>query len=209
MCGFQRRNTPLDAGRIAAYGVNAPAEAGVSGSVTTMVLPLRRNVAVDDPLTALHRDHYRSLVRLASLLLGDVESSEEVVQDAFVKMHTRLGGVRDPEKAPAYLRSVVLNGARSLLRKRKVRERHAERRSLELVNPSAENGAIGSAEHSRMLAALGELPERQREALVLRYYLDLSEADIAAAMGVSAGSVKTHIHRGLASLTQRLEEEAR
>jgi RNA polymerase sigma-70 factor (sigma-E family) len=163
--------------------------------------------AGDDALAVLHREHYRDLVRLASLLLGDRESSEEVVQDAFVRMQLRWGGLRDLDKAPAYARSAVLNGARSLLRKRKVRDRHAERRTVIGVAPSAESGALMTEEHQRVVAALRRLPDRQREALALRFYLDLSEADIAAAMGVSTGSVKTHVHRGLAALSQLLEED--
>jgi RNA polymerase sigma-70 factor (sigma-E family) len=174
-----------------------------------MALPLRRSIVRDDPVTELHREHYRSLVRLASLLLGDVESSEEVVQDAFIKLQLRWGGLRDLDKAPAYLRSAVLNGARSLLRKRKVRERHAARRSAELTAASAESGALGGVEHTRVVEAMRKLPDRQREALALRFYLDLSEAEMAAAMGVSAGSVKTHLHRGLAALSELLEEDPR
>lgn len=149
-------------------------------------------------VAALHRDHYRSLVRLGALLLDDVGASEEVVQDAFVKLQLGWGRLADADKAPAYLRSAVLNGARSRLRHRQVRARH-----LQMVpepGASAEAAVIAGDEHDRMVAALRRLPARQREALVLRYYLDLSEAEMVAAMGVSAGSVKTHVHRGLAAL---------
>ena len=175
-----------------------------------MAIPLARSVpGADDVLAALHRAHYRSLVRLGALLLGDTETSEEVVQDAFIKLQLRWGGLRDPDKAPAYLRSAVLNGARSQLRRRGVRRRHSERRTPDLDAASAEAGAMVSEDHRRVVAALRELPERQREALALKFYLDLSEADIATAMGVSAGSVKTHVHRGLAALEARLGEETR
>ena len=177
-----------------------------------MVLPLRRSATAEDPLAALHREHYRSLVRLASLLLGDVATSEEVVQDAFVRLQVRWGGLRDLDRAPAYLRSAVLNGARSQLRKRKVRDRYGERRSIVPIAPAAEAGAMAGADHDRVVDALRRLPDRQREALALRFYLDLSEAEMAAAMGVSAGSVKTHVHRGLAALGELLgdveQEEA-
>jgi RNA polymerase sigma-70 factor (sigma-E family) len=174
-----------------------------------MAIPAPSAVVVEDPLAALHREHYRSLVRLASLLVSDRESAEEVVQDAFVRLHLRWRGLRDVDKAPAYLRSAVLNGARSLLRKRKVRDRHAERRTVVLSEPAAEFGALDGADHDRMVAALRQLAPRQREALVLRYYLDLSEADMADAMGVSAGSVKTHLHRGLATMAELLGEDLR
>jgi RNA polymerase sigma-70 factor (sigma-E family) len=160
-----------------------------------------------DPLAVLHREHYASLVRLASLVLGDVGLSEQVVQDAFVKLHLRWGGLRQLDRAPAYLRSSVLNGARSQLRRQKVRDRHDVRRTVAPAAGSPEASAVAAAEHERVVAALRSLPERQREALALRYFLDLPEAETAAAMGVSAGSVKTHVHRGLAALAQLLGEK--
>ncbi len=161
----------------------------------------------DDPLADLHREHYASLVRLASLVLGDVGLAEQVVQDAFVKLHLRWGGLRRLDRVPAYLRSAVLNGARSLLRHQKVRDRHDARRTVAPTVVTPERAALVRAEHERVVVALRLLPERQREALALRYYLDLPEVEIAAAMGVSAGSVKTHLHRGLASLARSLGEE--
>jgi RNA polymerase sigma-70 factor (sigma-E family) len=156
----------------------------------------------EEALAQLHRDHYRSLVRLAALLLDDVGASEEVVQDAFVRMHLGWGRLADPERAPAYLRSAVLNGARSQMRHRQVQARHLQ--AVPPPGPSAEAGALAVDEHDRVVAALRCLPARQREAVVLRYYLDLSEAEMAAAMGISAGSVKTHVHRGLAALHETL-----
>jgi RNA polymerase sigma-70 factor (sigma-E family) len=160
-----------------------------------------------DPLADLHREHYASLVRLGSLVLGDVGLAEQVVQDAFVKLHLRWGGLRHLDRAPAYLRSCVLNGARSQLRRQKVRDRHDSRRTVAPAAGTPEASAIAGDEHDRVVAALRHLPERQREALALRYFLDLPEAEIAAAMGVSAGSVKTHVHRGLATLAQLLGEK--
>jgi RNA polymerase sigma-70 factor (sigma-E family) len=162
----------------------------------------------DDPLAGLHRDHYAALVRLASLVLGDVGLAEQVVQDAFVKLHMRWGGLRQLDRAPAYLRSAVLNGARSQLRHHKVRDRHDARRTVPPTVASPEHAALERAEHERVVVALRLLPERQREALALRYYLDLPEVEIAAAMGVSAGSVKTHLHRGLATLARSLGRDA-
>jgi len=161
--------------------------------------------AVDVAVAALWREHYRPLVRLASLLLDDVGTCEEVVQDAFVRLHVSWGRLRDTERAPAWLRSAVLNGARSRLRRRQVAQRH-----LTVVRDgveSAEAWALVDERHRTVIAALRRLPQRQREALALKFYLDLSEAEIAEAMGVSAGSVKTHVHRGLATLTELLEDE--
>lgn len=170
---------------------------------------LRRTRTDGAALAALHREHYRSLVRLATVVLGDVGLSEQVVQDAFVHLQLRWGGVRQPDKVPAYLRSAVLNGARSQLRRQKVRDRHGARRVVDPVVPTPEGAALGRADHDRVVAALRQLPDRQREALALRYLLDLPEAEIAAAMGLSAGSVKTHLHRGLAALARQLGEDDR
>jgi RNA polymerase sigma-70 factor (sigma-E family) len=157
-------------------------------------------------LASAYRDHYRPLVRLASLLLDDVGACEEVVQDAFVKVWARGDPLRDPERLPAYLRSAVLNGARSQLRHRLVRRRHLVLQPG--PTPSAETTAMAGDPDRAVLLALRALPERQRAVLALRYYLDLSEAEIAAALGISAGSVKTHAHRGLASLARDLQEPA-
>jgi len=161
--------------------------------------------AFQGQLSAAFEAHYRPLVRLASLLLDDVGSSEEVVQDAFVRVWSRGPGLRDPERLPAYLRSAVLNGARSQLRRRGVRRRH-----LRSVGPGAsaapaEAEALAADPDGAVLRALRALPDRQREVLALRYYLDLSEAEIAATLGISAGSVKTHAHRGLQALAEALE----
>jgi RNA polymerase sigma-70 factor (sigma-E family) len=159
----------------------------------------------EEIVAELFRAEYRSLVRLAALLLGDRGASEEVVQDAFVKLQLGWGRLREPERAPAWLRSAVLNGARSRLRRQQVRRRHLQ--PVSAVAPSAESAAVANDEHREVIAALRTLPARQREALVLKFYLDLSEAETAGAMGVSAGSVKTHVHRGLAALASVLEEE--
>lgn len=160
-------------------------------------------VGSDALVAALHREHYRDLVRLAGLLLHDRGASEEVVQDAFVQLHLRWRRLHDPDRAAAWLRSAVLNGARSRLRHLEVRRRHSPGPAGS--HESAEDTAVSGDAHQRMLRTLDSLPARQREAVVLRYYLDLSEAEMAAVMGVSAGSVKTHLHRGLAALHTRLE----
>ena len=180
--------------------------AGIDGRAPGVGRRARREAGAD-PLAALHREHYPSLVRLASLVLGDVGLAEQVVQDAFVKLHLRWGGLRQLDRAPAYLRSTVLNGARSQLRHQKVRDRHDARRTVAPAAGTPEGSAVAAAEHERVVAALRRVPERPRVARALRYFLDLPEAEIAAAMGVSAGSVKTHVHRGLAALAQLLGEE--
>jgi RNA polymerase sigma-70 factor (sigma-E family) len=176
----------------------------VATSVPLQRQHLTESGVTADPLAELHREHYRSLVRLATLVLGDVGLGEQVVQDAFVKLQLRWGGLRHIDKAPAYLRSAVLNGARSHLRHRQVRERYLARHTVAPDTHTPESAALASDDHDRVVAALRELPVRQREALVLRYYLDLPEAEIAAAMGVSGGSVKVHLHRGIAALGRLL-----
>jgi RNA polymerase sigma-70 factor (sigma-E family) len=170
----------------------------------SMALPdVPTAVGTDELVASLHRRHYRDLVRLAGLLLHDVGASEEVVQDAFVQLHLRWRQLRDPERGAAWLRSAVLNGARSRLRHLEVRNRHG--RPASGSAESAEDAALSGSARAGMLRAIDTLPTRQREAVVLRYYLDLSEADMAAAMGISAGSVKTHLHRALAALHAHLE----
>lgn len=164
------------------------------------------SVAATTDLDQLYRAHYRSLVRLASLLVDDVTTCEELVQDAFVAVLRRSGGWADPERAPAYLRSAVLNGARSHLRKQQVRRRWLRSVDPPGESPPADGQTLVDAETQAMLVALRRLPDRQREVLMLRFYLDLSEAEIAATLGISTGSVKTHAHRGLATLAVRFEE---
>ena len=158
-------------------------------------------------LTSTYQEHYRPLVRLASLLLDDVGACEEVVQDAFVKVWQRGPALRSPDRLPAYLRSAVLNGARSRLRHRGVVRRHLASVEAPQSEPAAESTALSHDPDRAVLHALRRLPDRQREVLALRYYLDLSEAEIATTLGISAGSVKTHAHRGLAALAAELEDQ--
>lgn len=162
---------------------------------------------LDPWLVELYRSDYARLVRLAAMLVDDLGLAEELVQDAFVgfaRQQTRTP-LQDVAAAPAYLRSTVLNGARSQLRKRAVRRRHLRSVEAPANAPPADRAVVQSDEHRRMLAALDALPARQREVLVLRYYGELSEREIADALGISTGSVKTHAHRGLAALETRLE----
>lgn len=157
----------------------------------------------DEAVTHLYAAHYRSLVRLAALLLRDTAAAEEVVQDSFVAMHGAWRRLSDPDKALAYLRQSVVNRSRSALRHRSVVQRHPT--TVPPHGASAEQGAMLALEHQEVLAALRRLPQRQREVLVLRYYADLSEADIADALGVSRGAVKSHASRGMAALRESLE----
>ena len=151
----------------------------------------------DTGLAELFRDHYTPLLRAAWLLLRDRAAAEDVVQEAFLRMHRRR--LREPDRAAGYLRTTVVNLARGRLRHLAVAERHQER-------PSDRSQAVDQGDDRRLvLAALDELPTRQRECMVLRYYLDLSERDIAEALGISTGSVKTHVHRAMTALESSLE----
>ena len=158
-----------------------------------------------DVVTEIYTGHYNQLVRLAVLLVHDVQTAEEVVQDAFEAMHLAWRRLRDSEKALSYLRQTVVNRSRSVLRHRKVVDMHAPKPAPD--EPSAEHAALTLLERSAVAAALRSLPLRQREAIVLRYYADFSEADIAAAMGISRGAVKSHTARAMAALKSILEQE--
>ena len=162
----------------------------------------------DEAVTGLFASQYRPLVRLAALLLHDNDAAEEIAQDAFVALHQRWGQLRDPDKAVAYLRQSVVNRARSVMRHRGVVDRFVRRQSGSQSVPSAETEALAVFVHGEVLAAVRVLPARQREALALRYYLDLSEAQTAEAMGVSTGAVKSHTARALTALRRVLEVPA-
>ena len=153
----------------------------------------------------LYAMHYSALVRLAVMLVRDTPTAEEVVQDAFIAMHDAWERLRDTERALAYMRQSVVNRSRSVLRHRMVVERNQQKPPPDM--PSAEHGALTLLERSAVIAALRGLPARQREAIVLRYYADLSEAEIAAAMRISRGAVKSHTSRGMAALRVALEHD--
>jgi RNA polymerase sigma-70 factor (sigma-E family) len=145
--------------------------------------------------------HHRRLVGLAALLVDDRESAEDVVQDAFAGLHRRWRQLRDTNAAVAYLNRAVVNGGRDSLRRR----RRSGTALLRMVPrpeglDSAESDAEAHQEQDLLWRAVTALPDRQRQVLVLRYYLDLSEAEIAQTLAISRGSVKKHASRALASL---------
>lgn len=162
-------------------------------------LPRARGAAV----SALFHVHYRRLVGLAGLLVDDRESAEEVVQDAFEQLYRRWGSLRDPSSAVAYLDRSVVNGARSRLRRRSTERSYLW--PVPAEEPSAESTGIERRQRDVLVAAVRQLPRRQREVIVLRYFLDLSEDQIAQWLGVSPGSVKQHAHRATTALQQRME----
>lgn len=153
--------------------------------------------------------HHRRLVGLAALLVDDRGSAEEVVQEAFLNLHRRWRRLQDPAAAVAYLNTCVINGSRRRLRQgRRFALLVPRMASAPEVLVSAEQQIVAREELGRVRREIGELPRRQREVLVLRYYLDQSEAEIADTLGISRGSVKSHASRGLTTLAQRLKVES-
>jgi RNA polymerase sigma-70 factor (sigma-E family) len=152
---------------------------------------------------ALYQAHAVGLIRLAYLMLGDRAGAEDVVQDAFFGLYRHWGRLADQTGALAYVRSSVLNGCRSALRRR------ALGRRLTAYQPpaaSAETAALGNEERHEVMRAVRLLPARQREALVLRFYLELPEQEIARVMGVQPSTVRSATHRALKALGQSLEK---
>jgi RNA polymerase sigma-70 factor (sigma-E family) len=201
-------STNLDAEGEPSDEVARPTEVTETLAASALVPDVRPAASAWDAdrlVTEIYHGEYKSLVRLAVLLVHDVPTAEEVVQDAFEAMHTAWRRLREEEKALSYLRQAVVNRSRSVLRHRTVVDRNAPKPAPD--EPSAEHGALALIERSAVIAALRTLPDRQREAVVLRYYADLSEADIAATMGISRGAVKSHTARAMAALKSILELE--
>ncbi len=159
----------------------------------------------DQAVTALYQAHALGLIRLAVIMLGDRPAAEDVVQEAFCGLYRRWHTLSDTGKALSYVRSSVINGCRTVLRRRK---RAPADVAGDPPTESAEATVLVSEEHQEVLTAIRRLPDRQREALVLRFYLDLDEAEIATSMGISRGTVKSTTSRGLAALGRILGEKA-
>ena len=157
----------------------------------------------DGAVTALYLTHAVGMIRLAVVLVGDWPTAEDVVQEAFGALYRRWEHLADPEKATSYVRSAVLNGCRSELRRRIRAERRA---APEPVPPDPVSAEVTDLlERCEMQAALRRLSARQREALVLRFYLELSEAETAASMRISRGAVKSTTSRALRALGRELD----
>lgn len=155
----------------------------------------------------LYRGHALRLTRMALLLVGDQPSAEDVVQDAFLGLFRGLGRLNDPSRAAAYLRISVLNGCRSVLRARK-RARLRGAATDDQAVWSAESAALAGEDRREVLRAVTQLPRRQREVLVLRYFFGLSDSEIAADLRVSRGTVASTASRALAALAREVGEHA-
>ena len=183
------------------------------------------SAAAATAVTALYQQHAVGLTRLAIIMLGDRAAAEDVVQDAFFGLYRNWRRLGDPAKALSYARSAVLNRCRNALRDqaRRGHREHAagvgapldaEGTQTSLAQPSvlwtaaqsAESAVLLTEDSRRMLAAIRKLPDRQREAIVLRFYLDMSEEEAANAMGVSRGTIKSTTSRAVTALGRMLEE---
>jgi RNA polymerase sigma-70 factor (ECF subfamily) len=192
---------------MAITGLLAPRYLSDAGAVPLDLVGVARETAdapvdVDRLVVTLFEQEGQSLVRLARLFVDDRNAAEDLVQEAFIRLARSAHRIRDASKAAPYLRSIVLNLARDDNRRGLVSLRHHlpqdDRRA------STEDVIELEEDKQAVIDALRELPHRQRTALVLRYYEELGIDDIAAAMGISRNSVKTHLQRGLAALEETL-----
>ncbi|NUP52067.1 MAG: SigE family RNA polymerase sigma factor [Catenulispora sp.] len=174
--------------------------------MTTMVLSApecHRHSGTSD-VAELYVQHRLPLTRLAVLMLGDLASAEDAVQEVFVKLWSRSELLENVASPSAYLRTAVVNRARSVQRRRKT-----EREYRPLFVPdveAAEATAMLPLEHREVVEAVRALPTRQREVMILRYWADLSETDIARTLGITRGTVKSAASRGMRTLSERLKD---
>jgi RNA polymerase sigma-70 factor (sigma-E family) len=161
--------------------------------------------ALNGAITALYRTHRISMLRLAFVLLNDRAVAEELVQDAFAALYQRWDSLVDKSAAPFYLRATVVNGARSAQRRRDIARRHV-RAAEHDTSPPADFSILLAEEHREVVEVLRRLPRRQREVLVLRYWANLDEAEIAETLGISRGTVKSTASRALAVLEKKLKD---
>ncbi|MFE0640070.1 SigE family RNA polymerase sigma factor [Streptomyces sp. NPDC058877] len=181
---------PTESRTVGADGIPGPrksAETAAPATGTTV-----------DHLTETYRAHYRSLLGLAALLLDDTASCEDVVQEAFIRVHSARKRVREPEKTLAYLRQTVVNLSRSALRRRILGLKLLSKPMPDMA--SAEEGAYEQLEREDLIKAMRGLQRRQREVLALRYFSDMTEVQVAETLGISLGSVKAYGSRGIAAL---------
>jgi RNA polymerase sigma-70 factor (sigma-E family) len=190
--GFTQRSARLPAaGGVTAGGVTA-------GGVTAAS---RDPASAEAAVTALFQAHSLGLIRLAHIMLGDRSSAEDVVQEAFCGLYRRWAQLTDQAKALPYVRSAVLNGCRTVLRRTQPRNIQW---GTQPWAASAEAAAVSGEERREVMHALRRLPDRQREVLVLRFYLDLSDAEIARDMGINPGTVRSTASRALTALGRSL-----
>ncbi|TDU76924.1 MULTISPECIES: SigE family RNA polymerase sigma factor [unclassified Streptomyces] len=199
---------PRDSAEAAGSGeeASAPTEQAAAAAVAAEAVAAEPAVVAGttvDHLTETYQAHYRSLLGLAALLLDDTASCEDVVQEAFIRVHSARNRVRDRDKTLAYLRQTVVNLSRSALRRRILGLKLLSKPMPDMA--SAEEGAYDQLERDDLIKAMRGLQRRQREVLVLRYFADMTEAQVAETLGVSLGSVKAYGSRGIAALRVAME----
>ncbi|WSW02070.1 SigE family RNA polymerase sigma factor [Streptomyces sp. NBC_01006] len=202
---------PRDSAEAAGSGEEAAAQSAVAasgsasaaGAASAKAEPVVVAGTTVDHLTETYQAHYRSLLGLAALLLDDTASCEDVVQEAFIRVHSARNRVRDRDKTLAYLRQTVVNLSRSALRRRILGLKLLSKPMPDMA--SAEEGAYDQLERDDLIKAMRGLQRRQREVLVLRYFADMTEVQVAETLGVSLGSVKAYGSRGIAALRVAME----
>jgi RNA polymerase sigma-70 factor (sigma-E family) len=163
--------------------------------------------ATDAPaLVAVLEQQWMPLVRLAALLVNDADTAPDIVQDCYEAVWRLQPRVTDAEHFVAYLRKTVLNRARSRLRRLRTVHRFLAQARPDEDAPPADRELLVAERHRELLRHVDRLPARQREVIVLRYYCELSEAETAEAIGVSAGTVKSSAHRALAALRRTMKD---
>ncbi|MFK0236482.1 SigE family RNA polymerase sigma factor [Streptomyces vinaceus] len=195
---------PRDSAEAAGNGEETPTgSTGSTAPAADAAEPVVVAGTTVDHLTETYQAHYRSLLGLAALLLDDTASCEDVVQEAFIRVHSARNRVRDRDKTLAYLRQTVVNLSRSALRRRILGLKLLSKPMPDMA--SAEEGAYDQLERDDLIKAMRGLQRRQREVLVLRYFADMTEAQVAETLGVSLGSVKAYGSRGIAALRVAME----
>jgi RNA polymerase sigma factor (sigma-70 family) len=173
--------------------------------ISAPAVPVASALDVDALVVRLFTEEGHSLVRLARLFVDDRNAAEDLVQEAFIRLARNAHRIQDHRRAPAYLRSIVLNLARDHNRRGLMSLRHREPADIEMA--TFEDELVLREDQRRVIDALQELPRRQRDCIVLRYHYEAGIAEIAETLGISANSVKTHLKRGLAALERLLEPE--
>ena len=184
-----------------------PAAPAAAAAAATEPAPTPLPADARTAVVTLYRQHHGALVRVAALVAPDPANAEDLVQEAFLRLHRHWHKV-DPEKAVGYVRATIINLARGQARRHIVALRHAgSARATEVhrTAESAEDDALTTERANTIRQAIRRLPARQRECLVLRHYLGMTESEIAAELGISIGSVRKHTQRGMSALDARLE----
>ena len=169
------------------------------------VVVVAADVDADTVVAEMYEREGAALVRLARLFTDDRNAAEDLVQEAFIRLHRNVHKIKDGSKAAPYLRSIVLNLARDHNRRGLVSLRHREALTPAAAPEAPEDHVVVGEDREEVVDALRSLPARQRDCLVLRFYLDLTEVQIADTLDISKNSVKTHCRRGMAALERRLE----